>query len=356
MLTSNNTPLAGLGFEQWHRDGGTMACVVARGSFWFDFEERAIKLEEEQGIVLADEFDGDPQTGALLKVNDLVPFKPTTDVTFLGNIYAEHEEPKDYINAYIEINSHKTSIRGWGARNWFYKRKKGWLLSEPEPVSLVEVSYKNAVGGRIIGDPNGDVDPRNPIGPGVIDDAFTPQSMEFAAPTIDSEEHPIAPGRMRKSLPQGFGAMSPWWQARSCHVGTYDDEWLENTHPRLPKDFDYSHYQFAHPNLIMPNYLNGNENIVTYGLVKGGEGFRFKLPDVAPWVHFAFRDGRIVNTRLNLDGVHIDFRTDRYKLDLTWRAWMETCPSFYRIDLESIRLDEVDSLELTRAEERGLVI
>ena len=69
MLTSNNTPFAGIGFEQWHRDGGTMACVAVRGSFCFDTTDNLIKPVEKQEIALADEFDGDPHKGALLKSN-----------------------------------------------------------------------------------------------------------------------------------------------------------------------------------------------------------------------------------------------------------------------------------------------
>jgi len=28
MISTNNTPFAAIGFEQWHRDSGTMACVA----------------------------------------------------------------------------------------------------------------------------------------------------------------------------------------------------------------------------------------------------------------------------------------------------------------------------------------
>ncbi|MBL3587616.1 hypothetical protein JMM61_20070 [Rhodovulum sulfidophilum] len=42
------------------------------------------------------------------------------------------------------------------------------------------------------------------------------------------------------------------------------------------------------------------------------------------------------------------------KFDLTWRAWLPSCPAFYRIDLELGRWDEVMAMALPVPGAEGL--
>ena len=73
----------------------------------------------------------------------------------------------------------------------------------------------------------------------------------------------------------------------------------------------------------------------TVGLAPGGQYLDFTLPDLVPWARYSFSDGREVDVRLNLDGLHLDMRGAAWWLDLTWRGWMEICPAFYRADLHA---------------------
>ncbi|MBC9248362.1 DUF2169 domain-containing protein [Paracoccus sp. 11-3] len=330
MLVENTSGIAGLAFEQLHRDGQTMAVTVARGK-WRLFSDGTLQAVESK-ILLADMFAGDPHRNDLLIAGDLIPYKPTADVTLIGE--ARASEPQKSITAGIQIGSHSASLRATGPRQWVYG-KSGWTMTEAPEISQTTLSYRAASGGRIIGHPDGDVDPRNPIGSGLIDPEFTPTQRTYAAPNIDAEHAPISLDPRQPAAPQGFGPIPPWWQARSQYAGTYDGDWTENRSPRLPADFDYRFYQTAHPGLIQRSYLHPSQSVRTIGLATSGQGLDFTLPDLVPWARFSFSDGREVDVRLNLDGMHLDIRGDEWWLDLTWRGWMEICPAFYRVDLHS---------------------
>lgn len=207
MLTDNATPFSAIGFEQWHRDGPTMAVVAVRGSFLVG-PGGALELAETQQIVLADEFAGDPQKSPLVRLSDLVPFKPGTDVTFLGSAHAPQGQPLASISAALSIAGRRVEICATGPRQW-RAVQDSWILSEPEPVDVVPVCYTLASGGRIIGDPEGTVDPRNPIGPGLIDPDVTPRNRDFPAPRLFNSRDPLHDDFARPPRPAGLARWPP---------------------------------------------------------------------------------------------------------------------------------------------------
>jgi hypothetical protein len=247
MRTSNSTLYAAIGFEQWHRDGTTMACVAARAEMIFG-EDGKIRLADKKEIILADEFAGDPQKTPLIRPSDLTPFKPNTDITFLGSVFSPDGEASPSLTGSIKVGTVFADIRACGPREWIADGDN-WVLSDPEPIKELPLCYTKASGGRMIGEPDGTVDPRNPIGCNLIDPEFTPKGRNYAAAQIDTDAHPIHSDFTRPPLPQGFGPIAPWWRSRERFTGTYDDKWKENTHPRLPADFDYRFYNVAHPDL-----------------------------------------------------------------------------------------------------------
>jgi hypothetical protein len=64
MLTDNATPFAAIGFEQWHRDGPTMAVVAVRGSYLVR-PGGALELEKHAREQLA---NGCPSVQVVLEV------------------------------------------------------------------------------------------------------------------------------------------------------------------------------------------------------------------------------------------------------------------------------------------------
>lgn len=351
MLVDNDTPFAAIGFEQWHPNGATMAVVAARARLVVA-PDGQIYYAQEQNLLLSDTWVGDPHKTGMDAVGDLVPFRPFADVTLLGSLHAA--EPALSLSGGIRVGGHAHVIRGCGPRVWFFERGQ-WQLSPVEQIACLPVDYTVAAGGRIIGDPDGAVEPRNPIGTGVIHPEFTPKTITVPAPQIDSAEFPLSSDPTRPAAPEGFGPVSPWWQSRSRHTGTYDETWLRETHPRLPADFDWRFYQAAHPGLIMPGYLRPGMLVETFGLMPGGASLNFHIPDIVPVARFSFTDGREVEARLHLDGLHLDLRGEQPVFDLTWRTWIQTCPALYRADLACGTSAEVMPKRLPVADADGLV-
>ena len=350
MLHDNNTPLAALGFEQWHPNGSSMAVIVARARIRVEPDGNQYFVEGTE-LVLADEFAGDPHKTPMLRCNDLIPFKPFSDLTLLADLHAP--EPVAVLTGQVRLGDAHVTLHGCGPRSWTHHKQ--WRLGKAEPVDRVPVSYALAAGGRIIGHPDGDVDPRNPIGAGVIHPDFTPRTIELRAPQIWSDTAPIPPDPTRVPEPQGLGPIPPWWRARQQFTGTYDDDWLANVHPRLPRDFDYRHYQSAHPDLILPHELLPGMVVQTIGLRPGGVACDIQIPDLMPFATFGFTDGRQVRTRLRLDGLQLDLRAEDPVYDLTWRSWIETCPTLHRVDLDMDQSSRVMAMHLPVAGVEGLV-
>lgn len=339
MLAENNTPFAAIGFEQWKPDGMKMAVVAARASL--EIVDGVMRYCPKQELVLADVFEGDPHRTSMLRVGDLVPFRPSADVTVLGTIHAA--EPTTELHAGIRVGSWEKHICATGPRHWYYDR--GWRLEEVTAVSAVPLDWRLATGGRIIGDPDGDADPRNPIGAGVIHPDYTSTKLLVPAPQIFGDFSDIGLDPMSPPAPHGLGPVSPWWEARARYAGTYDQAWQEEHHPLLPHDFDYRFYQVSSENRERSTYLAPGDHVRAFGLLPESEQCDFYLPDLAPFAKFSFTDGREVLARLHLDGLHLDLR-EGTRFDLTWRAWAPICPALYRIDLELGSTAQVNAMEL----------
>ncbi|WP_053078337.1 DUF2169 family type VI secretion system accessory protein [Methylobacterium tarhaniae] len=353
MLARNDTPFAAIGFAQLHRDGDLMACLAVRASYGID-PDGALALRETQEVVLADEHEGDPLRTPLVRVGDLIPFKPRADVTLVGSAHAPAGRPATAWTVALRVGDHAASLRVHGLREWrpgLTLLRPTWKLGEAEPAQTVALDYRLAAGGRHLGDPDGEADRRNPIGPGIAHLDHTRPGRAFPAPQIDSAAAPVA-GPYDAPEPQGFGPISPWWVQRQRHAGTYDAAWKAERHPRLPADFDYRFYQTAHPSLILPGYLRGDEAVRIEGCRPGGAVLTFTLPAVVPVADHAWDDGRAVRSRLNFDGLHLDLRGDEPRIDLTWRGWIVRCPSYLSATLSLLPLDEARGLPAS--DEAGL--
>jgi hypothetical protein len=369
MLGKNNSPFAAIAFEQMHRDGDRMAIIAVRGRFELAADGR-LAVAAKQEIVLADECQGEPLKAALTKVSDLVPFRPAADITVQGVSYPPKGESSTGWSFSIGIENRTHVLRCNGYRVWEREEegraasssssaKPGnaqprWRLGASQPARRVPLEYKFAAGGEMIGAPRHQVDPRNPQGVGVLHTSFQGSAEPIPAAVIDSVTAPVVDPHIAPE-PQGMAPVPPSWQWRQRYAGAYDEAWRKERHPRLPRDFDYRFYQVAHPELIWPGFLRGDERFRLINLSRQASVLDFQLPGVALVAKFEWLDEREVIARLNLDGAHIDMREGPpWFVDLTWRAWIAICPRFFRIDLGMVRLTSPDLAPLPIAGEAGL--
>lgn len=329
MSVDNRTPFPALAFRQYNLAGDLLGVVVARGTFKLSNGGPLVLDDIQRPLVMVDTYKGDPHQTPQTACTDLAPFKPNTDVTFIGSAFAPDGVEASSWTCALKVGPVEKRLRVHGPRLWRAKTRKtwrglidrdkedlleGWELTEGEPVAHVPVDWRLAFGGKIEG---GEVFERNPIGTGLVDEALFREKAEWPAPQIEDENEPIRNVSDRPT-PAGLGPMSPFWQDRLSHAGTYDEAWLNERHPLLPKDFKFAFWQAAHPDLIATPWLNGDEPYELDHLLPGRKMFRGSLPNIRLQVEIDQGDGPSRGPMV-LDGVHFDMRPGVGRVFLTWR-------------------------------------
>jgi hypothetical protein len=233
----------------------------------------------------------------------------------------------------LKVGPVEKHLRVHGPRLWRAKTRKtwrglfdrtkedaldGWELTPGEPVDHVALDWRLAFGGQ----PDEDTLQANPLGIGLVDEAQFKQQPQWRAPQIEMEDQPIRSVTDRPH-PAGFAPLSPFWKERAALAGTYDEDWVNNRHPLLPPDFDYSFWQAAPRDQIAEPWLEGNEPFELTNLLPGFEHLQGFLPGLALQVSIDQGTGGQSGVQAGLmvlDGVHFDMRPGVGRVFLTWRT------------------------------------
>lgn len=329
MSVDNRTPFPSLAFRQYNLSGELLGVVVARGTFKLT-NGGPLSLDDfQRPLVMADKYRGDPHQTPQIGCTDLTPFKPGTDVTFIGSAHAPNRQLSSSWTCGLKVGALERRLRVHGPRFWQAQTKKtwrglvdrekedhlkGWKITEGLPVLEVPIDWRLAFGGRLEGL---EVIEQNPIGIGLVNEALFRQQPEWPAPQIEDAHNPITSVHDRPA-PAGLGPVSPFWEGRVSLAGTYDDEWLANRHPLLPEDFDFSFWQAAAAGLVAKPYLSGDEEFELDHLLPGRSRLRGTLPGINLNVEIDQGDGPARGAMV-LDGVHFDMRPGVGRVFLTWR-------------------------------------
>jgi hypothetical protein len=329
MSVDNRTPFPALAFRQYNQSGELLGVVVARGTFQLSDGGPLVLDSIQRPLVMSDTYAGDPHQTPQLACTDLAPFKPNTDVTFIGSTFAPDGVKAPSWTCGLKVGPVEKRLQVHGPRLWRAKTRKtwrglidrdkedlleGWELTEGEPVARVPIDWRLGFGGRIEG---GEVFERNPIGIGLVDETLFREKPEWPAPQIEDANEPIRSISDRPA-PAGLGPISPFWEDRVARAGTYDEIWLKERHPLLPRDFNFAFWQAAHPDLIANPWLRGNEAYELDNLLPGRKMFRGYLPNIRLQIEIDQGDGPSRGLMV-LDGVHFDMRPGIGRVFLTWR-------------------------------------
>jgi hypothetical protein len=334
----NQLPAAALAFRQFDQNG-KLDCVVSVKATFRHVQDRFLELADEQEpFQWTDQYLGDPHRSPLVRLTDLTPDKPGTDVTYLGDTHAPGGRASKSWTAALQIGPISKSLAIFGKREWEPKvsiSKKtilgkpksattlSWELSNSELARNVSMSWHLAFGGGVNGKPGSacgetdDVVLINPLGCGCISNFDAESAHPVPAPQIVVIEDEILNWR-KKPVAGGFGPIPPWWPQRNRFAGTYDDNWLDTRHPLLPLDFDRRFWNCAPEDQVAIPYLKAGTQYRLINLHPQLPEARGFLPNVHLGVHCLTED-RDEWHLANLDGVHFDWRTDDRVL-LTWRA------------------------------------
>jgi len=351
LLTKNETGFAAIAWnKQRHRDGFPMAVIAVRARYDL-FADGRLCLSENQQLITQDEYERAPHNSQLLRVSDLIPFKPNTDITVIGYSYPPGGHAQKTWGFGISISGKKKMLRAHGLRNWL-REGDNWRMSETKPVERVPLSYLYAAGSNFAenqSDPHG----MNPIGAPSIERRRPPISDEIPIANIEALDNPIT-DPFTPTLPVGISPIPPHWQQRLQFAGIYGKEWLEQRKPQLPRDFNYMFYQAASHGFIYHGFMRGGEPIILHNMTKQGDDIGFSLPEIQPLVTAFWIDNRQITFALNLDGVHIDMHATQapWRVDITWHGWMPAHPAFWKFELFP-QSPNMDTTSLLRVGENG---
>ncbi len=316
MIFRNFTPFQPLHFESRDAQRKNFGVVAVRGSFKIVDQSPLQLVPDQQGLVMADEYHGEPGQSSIRVENSIAPYKPATDIHLDATAHAPADKPVPVFKALVQLGSVSKQIVVTGERYWQYKVLDGWRITDPEPCSQVPIRYELAYGGSWTQGDELNSCPDNFVGTGHVKKKLLNKSKLVPAPRIMSAQDPVVElGKPHK--PQGLGPMAPVWHNRLQHAGTYDAAWEKTRWPDLPQDFKFDFYNSAHPNLIYPGFVKGNEAVRLVNLASVPD-LNFTLPGYALALLARYETGTMLPLPANLDTIHIE--PEKMQAHLTWRA------------------------------------
>ncbi len=312
MLFRNYTPFPPLQFESRDEKRNDFGVIVLRGTFAIEPGQRLKLVQEQEPLVMADEYFGEPGNSSIKFESSIAPYKPKTDILVTAQAYSPTGLPESQWLATVQFGSISKELLITGPRQW-ERSFTGWSLSGITPVSSVPVRYEHAYGGSYKEGEQLIQCDENYIGVG------------FASPTTKG---PIAcpqilpagfdTPQFGKPIPvEGLGPLSPAWQSRRAKAGTFNLIWEKTRWPDLPEDFTFGFYNTASPGLTLPGFATGAETVTLTNLTPSHH-LSFALPQFELATLLRFEDGRVLPGPIVLDTVHIDLIINR--VYLTWRG------------------------------------
>jgi hypothetical protein len=311
----NQTPFVCEPLALSNEEGRPLLTLVVKATYILG--PGPLRLADEQVPVnVTGEFWGRPEESSYRYEPECAPFKPATDVVLVGHAHAPERNTTSLLVS-LKVGPRQKSVRVTGERMWF-KSLGSIAMTRPLAFEKIPLRYERAFGGWDRSHPEParhTFEPRNPVGVGF---RANPRHFEegLQLPCIEEPTQPLKQFGQQVP-PAAFGFISPDWQPRATHSGTYDEAWRKQRMPLLPKDFDKRYFNAAPPDLVVPGYLNGGEPVTV--LNASPHPLSFQLPTQAPpsvlaTLSFA-GDTRL---EMHLDTCIID--TDIERLMLLWRG------------------------------------
>jgi uncharacterized protein YjbI with pentapeptide repeats len=134
----------------------------------------------------------------------------------------------------------------------FWKKKAGLMsvITEPEPMTEMAITYENAFGGPECKE--------NPAGKGMEPEKGEASKEQRPLPNIEDPKRLIGSPKDRPD-PAGFAPLDLMHPDRMKKMGTYDDKWLKNNWPYFPDDFDWSYFNCAPEDQQIEEFFKGDE-------------------------------------------------------------------------------------------------
>jgi len=314
----NHTPWPHVVFERGDASGRSYWVAAIQGSFSLPRDGVLESLDEQQPVQLVDSFWEDPARSSVRRPGVIGYRKRKSDLTV--NAAARSRTRKSTWPVRFQLGSVDSTLVVRGPHHWVHE-EGAWRRTEPEPCQSVALVYENAFGGgQQVGDEFVE-ERRNPLGTGFIPEGTEDTSPLRAPQVVGLDEPEHEPGD--RHAPRGWGAIPSYFAPRTHHVGTCDAQWKARRWPRPPDDFDDAFYQSAHPDLVYPGHLRGDETFQLEGVTVSGETIVGRLPGWVVFLVVHLQGGRSGLYPAFLDHVHLDVlhpEPSEHRGYLTWRS------------------------------------
>lgn len=292
--------------------------VVIKGTFVLPSRGEQVRLHEEQvQLVMADTFTGVPGLSAPAYEIDFAPRKSGCDVLLLGSAHAPQGRPVTRMQVGLQVGPVSKTIEVVGNRLWD-AGLTGIRATAPEPFVQMPISYDLAFGG--VDRESGDEKEygaymRNPVGRGFRKHLKSAWVDGKPLPNTEQPGHAVN-WPTDDYVPMAFGPLGRGWQPRSSFAGTYDQVWLDEDFPFLPRDFDERYFQAA-PADQQVDIATAAMDVTLSNLTP--DGLRhFVLPHFEAPVHVLPKKGSREDLTAALDTIVFEPDLDRFTM--TWRV------------------------------------
>ncbi|WP_373499034.1 DUF2169 domain-containing protein [Desulfococcus sp.] len=312
-------------------DGRELLVVCVKGTFDFPDKGMTPNLAEEQlPLVMADTFTGEPGLSAPVYESDYAPVKPRCDILLHGSAYAPGGKLAEKVPVGLQFGAMTKSFLVVGHREW----RNGLLsvaASAPRPFRVMPVSYDTAFGGTDNRHPDPSKhaahDP-NPVGKGFHHHLDAKYIDKQPLPNTEELKNPVTQPN-GSYTPMAFGPIGRSWHPRAKLAGTYDQNWLDNVFPFLPKDFDPAYYQAAPADQQVP-YPKGGEPVILRNLTPEGQTvFRFPAINILVW--FFLKNGEEKEQPAVVDTVMLE--PDQRRFTVTCRTALPLRRNMFEVSL-----------------------
>lgn len=312
MQIQNNTPYAAAWVALPNVQGQETVLLVAKATFAFDADGKLTPAQEQRPVEMKDSYRGEPDRTSAVWESDLALAKQGADAILVG-----HARPasagQDRVDVSFQVGTVRKTVRVFGDRRW-EAGAFGARIGKTSPIDKVPLVYEKAFGGRDESVPEAvEIYPPNPAGTGFRKDAKKLDGVLL--PNLEDPRHLISRASDRPP-PAGFGFFGRGWAPRKDWAGTYDDAWRKDRCPLLPSDFQVRHFNAAHPDLMLPQPLQGGESVVVENAA-AAPTLRLMVPLVG-LVFLVGLDSEVKTLTPTLDTLVVD--TDASRMVLVWRA------------------------------------
>ncbi len=188
-----------------------------------------------------------PQLPAGQPLDHVLP-KAYAEVMLCGAAHAP--KPVESMQVRLQCGPVDKRLRVIGDRRWDRTWSRAVCVHAPTPFTTMPLTLERAYGGA---------DHDNPLGCGHLPPLSWLQAQGGKMPNIEYPDRPVVPGR----IDQPYAAYAPQQLVHAKRKreasGTYDQRWLAEDFPGLPRDFDFSMHNLAPPDQQFRGRIVGGE-------------------------------------------------------------------------------------------------